>query len=189
MLKKELRAYYKNKRLTLSQDEVFLFSKQITERLLDFFPFEKGMRVHVFLPIEKLKEIQTSSLIKELWHRGVDVFVPRVVGDDIVSLPYTSDTALEVNYWGIHEPVISKNALAEPHFDVVVVPVLYVDKKGHRIGYGKGFYDRFFNIINKDAVKIGVNYFTPDENIDDADAWDVRLDYLVTPIEVVSFMG
>ena len=66
-------------------------------------------------------------------------------------------------------------------------PLLYCDDSGNRVGYGKGFYDGFFENLDKDVKKIGVNFFPPKENIEDVFQKDVPLDYLVTPVEVLSF--
>lgn len=188
MIKAELRALYKNKRRTLSEDEVLSFSDAIFNRLELSFEFEKGMNLHVFLPIKKLKEVETTGFISYLWEKGVHVFVPRMYGDTLLSLPLQQDTPLEVNDWGISEPVISTEVTIEhPKFNYVICPLLYSDKMGNRVGYGKGFYDKLFSVINKDVVKIGVNFFNPNESIDDVDGLDVPLDYLVTPTEVLSF--
>ena len=83
------------------------------------------------------------------------------------------------------EPISNENECSG--FDFVITPLLYCDKKGNRIGYGKGFYDEFFKTINADAKKIGVNFFPPIDFIDDVSGFDVKLDYLVTPEETLSF--
>lgn len=72
-------------------------------------------------------------------------------------------------------------------FDYVITPLLYCDVLGNRVGYGKGFYDRLFQNIHPKTVKIGVNYFSPNEIVADCNWYDVKLDYLVTPTEVLSF--
>ena len=79
---------------------------------------------------------------------------------------------------------ISLNSVS---MDMVITPLVYCDKKGNRIGYGKGFYDRFLSKINRNALKVGVGIFTPDEEIIDVSPADVALDYLVTSSEVFSF--
>ncbi len=65
--------------------------------------------------------------------------------------------------------------------------MLYCDYKGNRVGYGKGFYDSFFETLSEETKKIGVNYFNPEEIIDDVWENDIPLDYLVTPDAVLSF--
>ena len=76
-----------------------------------------------------------------------------------------------------------------PDFYFVIVPLLYCDNQGNRVGYGKGFYDNFLKNINSDVLKIGINYFSPQEKIDDIRKEDIPLDYLVTPTEILSFSG
>ena len=72
-------------------------------------------------------------------------------------------------------------------FDFVLTPLLYCDSKGNRVGYGKGFYDQLFSQLSSKTKKIGVNFFNPDENIDDLWENDIPLDYLVTPEDILSF--
>ena len=72
-------------------------------------------------------------------------------------------------------------------FDYVITPLLYCDASGNRIGYGKAFTTNFCR-INHDVKKIGVNYFSPTDSIDDVSLQDVKLDYLVTPTEVLSLV-
>ena len=74
-------------------------------------------------------------------------------------------------------------------FDYVLTPLLYCDRSGNRVGYGKGFYDGFFETVNSKTLKIGLNFFGPNEIIDDIWKNDIPLDYLITPTEVLSFLG
>lgn len=186
MLKAELRKKYMQKRKALSSDEAFLLSEKILDHFLDYFKPEEGQKVHVFIPIEKFKEINTGIFIDAFLQNNIRVFVPKVVADDLISVEINQDTAFETSGWGISEPLSNEDS-GELHFDYVITPLLYSDTKGNRIGYGKGFYDAFFQSITKASKKIGVNYFSPDEKIDDVWENDIPLDYLVTPTEVLSF--
>lgn len=187
MLKKEVRKKYLEKRMTLSKDEVNFLSEKIFENFnLQFIVFE-NQNVHVFLPIDKFKEINTFPFIKFLWNKNVNVFVPKIQDGKIISVKFTPNTELVENSWGINEPVSSQNET--DNFDYVITPLLYCDRTGNRVGYGKGFYDGFFKNINSDAKKIGVNYFPPTDIIDDVFENDVKLDYLVTPDAILSFSG
>src|SRR5690606_33484872 len=71
--------------------------------------------------------------------------------------------------------------------DVVFLPMLICDKAGNRVGYGGGFYDRFLKGCRQDAIKIGLNFFSPIDEISDVFESDVPLDYCVTGDEIVSF--
>ena len=185
MIKAELRKLYLEKRKTLSNDEVLILSKKILENFILQFNVIENQSVHVFLPIKKFNEIETKFLIEYFWKRKVNVFVPKIFKNKIISVKLTPETVLKENSWGILEPISNENECS--NFDFVITPLLYCDKKGNRIGYGKGFYDEFFKTINADAKKIGVNYFPPIESIDDVSDLDVKLDYLVTPLETLSF--
>ena len=185
MIKAELRKLYLEKRKTLSNDEVLILSKKILENFILQFNVIENQSVHVFLPIKKFNEMETKFLIEYFWKRKVNVFVPKIFKNKIISVKLTPETVLKENSWGILEPISNENECS--NFDFVITPLLYCDKKGNRIGYGKGFYDEFFKTINADAKKIGVNYFPPIESIDDVSDFDVKLDYLVTPVETLSF--
>ena len=187
MLKKDLRKIYLEKRMTLSKDEVNFLSEKIFEKFILQFNIIENQKVSIFLPISKFNEINTLEFIKFLWSKKVNVFVPKIIDKDLISIKFTSETILIENSWGILEPLSNQNE--ETVFDYVITPLLYCDSFGNRVGYGKGFYDKFFQTINSDAKKIGVNYFAPTDIIDDISELDVKLDYLITPDEILSFSG
>ena len=76
-----------------------------------------------------------------------------------------------------------------PQIEVVFVPVLALDKRGHRVGYGKGFYDRFLAQCSAQVIKVGLSFFEPISEIKDTDKFDIPLDYAVTPSTVFKFSG
>lgn len=186
MKKSEIRKIYLEKRKNLSQDEVFLLSERIFENFAKFFKPVSKQKVHIFVPIEKFKEINTQIFIDYFLSRNIKVFVPKIVDTKLISVEIFSDTQFETNNWGISEPVSNEDSEVLD-FDFVITPLLYCDFKGNRVGYGKGFYDQFFENISKNSKKIGVNYFNPDDIIDDVRENDIPIDYLVTATDVLSF--
>lgn len=176
------------KRKTLSDDEVFLLSERIFKNFIYYFKPFSGQKIHVFIPIEKFKEIDTQIFIDYFLSHNIRVFVPKIKDNTLISVEIFDDTKFEPNKWGIPEPVSNKDAEILD-FDYVITPLLYCDDKGSRVGYGKGFYDSFFESISDGAKKIGVNYFNPDESIDDVWKSDIPLDYLVTPTDMLSFLS
>ena len=187
MLKKDLRKKYLEKRMTLSKDEVNFLSEKILDKFILQFNVIENQKVSVFFPISKFNEINTLEFIKFLWSKKLNVFIPKIIDKDLISVKFTPKTILIENSWGILEPLSNQNE--ETVFDYVITPLLYCDSFGNRVGYGKGFYDKFFQTINSDAKKIGVNYFAPTDIIDDISELDVKLDYLITPDEILSFSG
>lgn len=186
MLKSKLRKIYLEKRKELSEKEVDFFSQKIIEKfILQFNPIE-NQSIHCFLPIEKFNEINTNYLIQYCWERNIKIFIPKIIGDNLISIELNPNTILEKNSWGILEPVESRDSEIQ-HFDFVITPLLYCDNNGNRVGYGKGFYDTLFSQISYKSKKIGVSYFPPNESITDIYLRDIPLDYLITPDKVLSF--
>ncbi|MFC3160434.1 5-formyltetrahydrofolate cyclo-ligase [Chryseobacterium arachidis] len=188
MLKAELRKKYMQKRKALSIDEAFSLSEKIFENFIYYFKPKEAEKVHIFIPILARKEINTQIFIHYFLKHNIRVFVPKIVADQLINIEIFADTIFETSSWGIPEPISNEDS-GETFFDYIITPLLYCDDKGNRIGYGKGFYDSFFESISKKVKKIGVNYFNPDENIDDVWENDIPLDYLVTPTDVLSFSG
>ena len=77
--------------------------------------------------------------------------------------------------------------LLPAEIDLVFVPLLAFDKKGFRVGYGKGFYDKWLAGCRPDCIKVGFSYFEPVESIDDRHEFDVPLNLCITPHNVYVF--
>ena len=184
--KTELRTIYKEKRLTLSNDEVNFLSKKIFDLFNLQFSVIENQNVSVFLPIEKFNEINTQYFVDYFFRQKINVFVPKIIGEEIGLIKITPTTEYEISSWGIKEPKGDVSLEAIP-LDFVLVPLLYCDGLGNRIGYGKGFYDKFFLNNKSKYKKIGLSFFNPNESIKDVNGFDVKLDYLVTPFTVLDF--
>jgi 5-formyltetrahydrofolate cyclo-ligase len=71
---------------------------------------------------------------------------------------------------------------------MILLPLLAFDEKGYRVGYGKGFYDRYLSRCRLDILKVGLSMEAPMAEIGDTDAYDMRMDYCVTPEKVWEFV-
>lgn len=188
MQKEQLRKFYLKKRKALSDDEVFRLSDKICDQFLAFFKPVSGQKIHLFLPIKKLNEVETGKIISFAFKNNIRVFVPKMVQDELISVEIFPDTNFNTHSWGISEPESNEDA-DTTDFDFVITPLLYCDALGNRVGYGKGFYDGFFENVSVHTQKIGFGFFLPTEKIDNVRAEDFALDYLVTPDEILSFLG
>lgn len=186
MTKSEIRKKYTQQRELLSQREITMLSRNIFEIFRSFFELTAGQNVHCFLSATGKIEVQTQLFIEYFQKCNCRIFVPKVLGEKMIAVELLPKTLIKPNKWGIPEPE-SDNGSCGVSFDYVVVPLLYADHFGNRVGYGKGFYDDFFAEINPQATKVGVNFFPPNETIDDVRENDIPLDYLVTLTEVLSF--
>lgn len=92
----------------------------------------------------------------------------------------SADSIFEANEFNIPEPL--DNKVADPaSLDLVIIPMLAFDEKGNRVGYGKGFFDRYLKESRDDCIKVGFSYFDALDSIDDANEFDVPLDFCITP--------
>ncbi len=182
-----LRKKYLEERNEFSTAEIVELSEQIFKNFEKRFPVIENQNVHIFLSIKNFKEIDTQFFINYLWKKKANIFVPKINKNKLISVKYSPETILKKNSWGILEPESTENELVS--FDYIITPLLYCDHNGNRIGYGKGYYDQFFAEINKNAIKIGIGLFTPNEDIEDVSETDVPIDYLVLPTEILSFGG
>ncbi len=184
MLKAELRKIYLARQRSLSPAERNEKSRQIADRFFQNFDLTEIRFLHCFLPIARFNEIDTKQIFERIWREfpKIETLVPRVdfYAGEIGNLRFTPETELIQNQWDIHEP--SHDEMIETKkIDLVLVPLLCFDRKGFRIGYGKGFYDRFLKSCRADCQKIGLSYFAPVAEISDAQEFDVKLDFCVTP--------
>ncbi len=188
MKKSEIRKRYLEKKESLTETEVQSLSQQIFENFISTFDLNENQKVHCFLSIPEKGEVDTSSFLNNFFENEIRVFVPKIVKGKLISLEITKGTPLIESAWGIKEPEGNEDCGVKD-FDCIITPLLYADQFGNRVGYGKGFYDRFFSEINPGAIKVGVSFFPPNEKVEDISEFDVPLNYLVTPTEVLSFLG
>lgn len=188
MKKAELRKKYKEMRLKLAPGEIENLSESIVDKALTHFQLQ-DKTISLFLPIERQAEINTYILLEKAINFGAQVALPKANFEtlEMKHLLYESNDQLEVNAFGIPEPKKGKLVAAD-RFDIVFIPLLAVDSKGYRVGYGKGFYDRFLRKCSSQCLFIGLHYFDIEkECIEDILPTDVRLHAVVTPEKVHRF--
>ncbi len=192
MLKTELRKIYLARRKSFSPGEREMKSFAIAEMFLQNFDMSKIGFLHAFLPIEKFNEVDTRPVFENVWRDfpNIETLVPRInfKTNEIENLKFSIATETAKNSWEIHEPTHDEKVETEK-IDAVLVPLLCCDRRGFRVGYGKGFYDKLLKNCRADCLKIGLDYFAPVEKISDPNEFDIPLDYCVTPAKVWKFSG
>ncbi|AXG73972.1 5-formyltetrahydrofolate cyclo-ligase [Flavobacterium arcticum] len=187
MTKQEIRAKYRALRKGLTTAEVETQSLAIANKLLQLPVWDKTY-YHLFLSIEEQKEVQTEFVLHILSGKDKEIVVAKSDFENFGMTHYllTDNTKLAKNQYGIPEPI---DGLEVPSIklDVVFIPLLAFDNNGNRLGYGKGFYDRFLAECRSDVVKIGLSFFESEtETLPNSDT-DIALDYCVTPQKVYQF--
>ncbi|GGD77760.1 5-formyltetrahydrofolate cyclo-ligase [Emticicia aquatilis] len=188
MQKQDLRKEYLQKRKALTEMEVEGFSRKIHDWFFRSIPVHAYATIHTFLPIKRNNEIDTWLIINTLQKDfATNIVIPKSHEDGTMShYLLTKDTVFEENKWKIPEPISNIHHQASS-IDLVLIPLLCFDKKGYRVGYGKGYYDRFLAECRPDVMKIGLSIFEPVDEISDVDEFDVKMDYCITPKRIWDF--
>jgi 5-formyltetrahydrofolate cyclo-ligase len=189
MLKKEIRKLYKEKRFQLSEaqrskfDDLLLIQFQTAD-----LPFIDALLS--YWPIEENNEPNTHLFTEFLKFRNPEIKICYPVSDfenlAMQAIATDIDTPFEKKALNIHEPD-GGIAVSASEIDLVFVPLLAFDKKGYRVGYGKGFYDKYLPGCRPDCIKAGFSYFEPVESISDRHDFDVPLDLCITPQNLYVF--
>lgn len=189
MTKKAARQLYREKRMKLSEqervkwDDLLLIGFQGVE-----LPFINSLLS--YWPIEENHEPNTHLLTEFLRFRNPELKICYPVADfstGIMQAVATDiDTAFTQKELNIYEPDAGE-MMAPGDVDMIFVPLLAVDRDGYRVGYGKGFYDKYLAGCRPDCIKAGFSYFEPFDNLEDRDGFDVPLDLCITPYNVYVF--
>jgi len=189
MLKIDARKEYREKRLTLTDAE----RAKLDDLLLIQFQTVNLPFIHTLLsywPIEENKEPNTHLFTGYLEFRNpaLKVAYPKsdFVHHTMDAVQVNADTPFELKQHNIHEP-LEGTVVAPGIIDFVFVPMLICDKEGYRVGYGKGFYDKYLSECRSDCIKAGFCYFEPIHKIDGRHEFDIPLDICITPYNVYVF--
>ena len=183
MNKAELRKTFTAKRSQLSQAEYDQLNHDLLEQFkqLDL----NGVAcIHLFMPIHKRKEPDTILIRNWLiaHHPHIQRIFPKADFADSTMQHYIDDEQLQmgINAFGIPEP-IQGNTIDLQEIDMVLVPLLAFDKQGYRVGYGKGFYDRFMAQCKPGTRFVGLSFFEPVDAISDVNPFDQKIQECVLP--------
>lgn len=188
MTKQEVRDTYIAKRKALSPKRLEEISEAVCHMVFSKYQLE-GKKISIFLPIERNKEINTYKIWEKAKSFGAQVAIPKVniKSNEMKQVIFESEDQLEVSEFGIPEPKKGRVVAAE-HFDFVFVPLLAIDKQGNRVGYGKGFYDRFLKKCSPRCTFVGLYHF--DELVDKIEGiefYDIKLNACITPNKIFRF--
>lgn len=164
--KTQLRKQYKELRKSLHSEQK---DRRIEKNA--WLHFRSGESFFVYLSFGT--EVGTDKLIAQFLKNGKRVCVPRIVGEDMLAVPFTDK--LERGALGIMQPSEGEDTPCA----VAFVPLLAVDREGHRLGYGGGYYDRYFE-KHPEILKIGLAYEAQFVEKLPLDEWDIPLDGIVT---------
>lgn len=186
-MKNKLRKIYVSKREGLTPDQIEEFSLEIANRLLQL-PIWELEYYHLFLTIAEKKEVETEFILHILQGKDKNIVLSKsdFSTRKLHNFLLTDATVIKKNKWNIPEPVAGIEIPSE-NIEVVFVPLLAFDLSGHRLGYGKGFYDIFLASCKPNVLKVGVSFFEAEERIPGIEKTDIALDYCITPNKTYIF--
>jgi len=166
-------------RQLLSEEEYQRRNESLSKQLLAFIRERDAKAIHVYLPISKNREPDFTSLFPILWQEGRRIMTSRT---DVKAKTQTHhwlepNTQIVRSSWGIPEPENAAQANIDDA-DLIVVPLLLADKKGNRIGYGGGYYDRLLKDANARTIGVSLGSLVDELEVD---AWDVPLQKVIHP--------
>ena len=186
MTKSQWRIKYRELRESLSAKAIEEQSIAIANNALKMDIWEHE-NYHIFLPIPGKAEVDTEFLMSVLSGKDKNIILSQSDFKTCSMTHYllTDGTRIKPNAWGIPEP---QNGLQinEGQIDVVFVPLLAYDIWGNRLGYGKGFYDRFLHKCRKDVLRIGLSFFEPEGALS-VNNDDMGLTHCITGAKIHSF--
>ncbi len=189
MLKVEARKEYREKRMALPGID----RAKMDDLLLIQFQSVKLPFIHTLLsywPIEENKEPNTHLFTDYIEFRNPALKIAYPKSDFthhvMEAVEVNADTPFALRQHNIHEPMEGV-VIDAGIIDLVFVPMIICDKQGFRVGYGKGFYDKYLTQCRKDCIKAGFCYFEPVDKIDDRHKFDIPLDICITPYNVYVF--
>ena len=153
--KERVRKQLRENRSNLDAQEVAEKSIIIQQFLIDLDEFQKAETIHCYSSITKFNEIETNIIIDECLKSGKKLVMPVVAPESnlLIHRRVNGSYSLVPNKWGVWEPVEGEE-VNPTEIDLVVVPMVGADRQKNRMGYGKGYYDRFLG--QTEAVKVGL---------------------------------
>ena len=173
MNKNSIRKEIKNIRNNMNEDEVKNKSLIIQNKVINLIKEFKDINYFVYKDFKN--EVETSLIINYLLDNNKNVYLPKIINNEMFAVKYSKDTKLEKGTFGIYEPIGETTNINN---FVCITPLVAIDLKGNRIGQGKGYYDKFLK--DKKCKKIGICYdFQIVENIT-KDSYDIPLDIIIS---------
>lgn len=189
--KQAAREWAKQQRRSLPDADYRRLNEALLRNLKKLINWPAVEYLHTFLPIERHREPDVRPLLGFIAEEApaLKVVVPKVKGATMEHYHLLPGMELELSSWGVPEPPESAPILTPPELEkinIVLVPLLALDRRGGRVGYGKGYYDAFLQLVPR-ALRIGVSLLEPLEEISGLEPHDIPLHMAVTPTRIYDF--
>lgn len=182
--KTEFRSFFKKVRNKIPTQERKDKSEIIAQKFLSEFLNDSYTTYFMYNSFSS--EVETGDIIQKLWESNKKILIPRCKTDELTmkAVVYNPQEKLTANIYGISE---NKSAVdCREEIDIIVLPGIAFDITGTRIGFGKGYYDRFVNSLVDTPVLVGLCFEEQlcEENLP-FDEHDKKVDYIITDRQII----
>lgn len=183
--KKELRKVMIKNRDSLTLDERKAKDNLILKNLFESDIYKRSTNIFTF--INYGSEVKTKDFINMALEQGKNIFVPKTIKEtrNMKAIKINSLNNLKADNWGILEPETLEGEICKENLDLIIVPGVVFDGNGNRIGYGGGYYDRYFDDYKLKAKKIALAYDIQVIESVKAEKHDIRVDFIITEKKVI----
>ncbi|RKD30087.1 5-formyltetrahydrofolate cyclo-ligase [Thermohalobacter berrensis] len=188
MEKQKIRNEILTKRKNLSEKDIINKSKKICDLFLSTVLFKKSKNIMAYVDFRN--EVKTEHIIKTALSKGKNIFIPITITKTkelLLSQLKDYDNELTKGTYGILEPKEEYIRKSDPDLlDLIIVPGVAFDKRGYRIGYGGGYYDRFLGKLNKEIPKIALAFDVQIVPKIIPDKFDIPVDFIITENAIIN---
>ena len=187
MDKSAARKYYREKRQALSHAEKDKLEDLILIQFQSFNPVIPD-NIMTFAPLEEKNEYDPYLVMEycRFKNPAVQFYYPVTRGEEMLACAVSEDQPFKKNEWGIAEHVDAP-AVNPAILEMIFVPLLAIDLAGNRVGFGKGYYDRFLPKCSKTINSIAFSFFSPEEKISGIAQHDIPVKACITPDAIFTF--
>jgi 5-formyltetrahydrofolate cyclo-ligase len=181
--KKQIRSYIVGIKHTLDDDTLLSNSKAVTDKILNLPQYKAAEKVFIFCSINR--EIDTKFIIQDALANNKIIALPKVDNNEMIFHKVKGFDELNDGFFGVREPSIFSPIVKYTENSIVIVPGVAFDNNLNRLGYGGGYYDRFFH-KNPKAFKVAIAHDFQILDSIKVDDHDVKVDMLVTEKRIIS---
>lgn len=178
-MKADIRKEMLEKRQALALSLRLLMEEQIKENVL--MAIGNAKRIGIYCSTRG--EVDTYGLMEHwFWDKDISIYVPKVTGETMDFFRISSFKDLSMGRFGILKPQ-TDDKINPDELEVIIVPIVAFDKNKHRIGFGKGYYDRYLKQTSARKIGIAFSFQEVDEIL--VDPFDVDCDIVITEITFI----
>jgi len=180
--KAALRKYLLEKRDATSAELRNISSEMIHQNLMQITSFTNSQNIACYFPIGS--EVDTHDIMLDILQQNKNLLLPRIVNDNLEFYIVENLEKLEKGSFEIMEPKDSCKKAKK--IDCILIPTVGISKLGYRLGYGRGYYDKFLSLT--DTVKISLTYSKQIVKSIPSDLHDIKMDWIVTEDESMKIL-